>query len=62
MRFVSYFGSGWIDAITVENGEVTGRIRLVDDAPGVSSFGEGTDGELYVTLLGGELAKIVPAR
>jgi glucose/arabinose dehydrogenase len=54
------FAAGWVDAITVVDGQTTERVRLAE--PGsVSSFGEDAAGELLITSLEGGIYRLVPA-
>jgi hypothetical protein len=54
------FAAGWVDAITVVDGQTTARVRLAE--PGsVSSFGEDAAGELLITSLEGGIYRLVPA-
>jgi glucose/arabinose dehydrogenase len=54
------FAAGWVDAITVVDGQTTARVRLAE--PGsVSSFGVDPAGELLITSLEGGIYRLVPA-
>lgn len=55
------FAGGWVDAIAVADDGTVERRRLADDVGGVSSFGEGPDGELLITTLDGGLLRLDPA-
>ena len=54
------FAAGWVDAITVVDGQTRARVRLAE--PGsVSSFGEDAGGELLITTLDGQVLRLQPA-
>ncbi|MGH7179585.1 MAG: PQQ-dependent sugar dehydrogenase, partial [Tepidisphaeraceae bacterium] len=54
------YSSGRIWALKYENGKVTGDVELLNTRALISSFGEDSEGELYVCDHAGSVLKIVP--
>ena len=55
------FGSGRLFALIPDSGGTLQRQELLQTSLSISSFGQGSDGELYVVNYGGKLSKLVPA-
>jgi glucose/arabinose dehydrogenase len=54
--------SGKITAVAISGGRVTSSVELDVEVPGLSSFGVDGAGRVYVTAIGGEVARLDPAR
>ncbi|MCZ7530331.1 MAG: hypothetical protein M5U31_08265 [Acidimicrobiia bacterium] len=55
------FCRGNIDALVLDNGAVAAQRSLDVEVPSLSSFGQGSDGELYALSLDGPVYRIDPA-
>lgn len=57
--FYGDFGSGWVRGLRQVGGVVTEHAEVLGSAGAVSSFGEDSDGEIYVVSFGGEVSRLV---
>ncbi|MDG2112436.1 MAG: PQQ-dependent sugar dehydrogenase, partial [Actinomycetota bacterium] len=57
--FYGDFGGGWIRTLRQEDGVVSEHAVVLEDVGGIASFGEDSDGEIYVLTLGGPVYRII---
>ncbi|GAA3238661.1 PQQ-dependent sugar dehydrogenase [Actinocorallia longicatena] len=51
--------AGWVKALQLKNGKVTNQWRLLDGLDGITSFGQDSDGELYILTSDGAVSRLV---